>query len=67
MDKLLKDLLTAPGISGYEEQVAQLIKTELEKSCDNVKIDNFGNVISKKVPAKKDYDCHTHGRNRPCR
>lgn len=53
MDKLLKDLLNAPGISGYEETVAEIIKKELEKSCDSVKIDNFGNVISKKGTGKK--------------
>lgn len=60
MDKLLKDLLMAPGISGYEEQVAQIIKTELEKSCDSVKIDNFGNVISKKGNGKKKIMIATH-------
>ncbi|MDD5022496.1 MAG: M42 family metallopeptidase [Endomicrobiaceae bacterium] len=60
MDKLLKDLLMAPGISGYEEEVAQLIKTELEKSCDSVKIDNFGNVISKKGNGKKKIMIATH-------
>ena len=53
MDKLLKELLVAPGISGYEEDVAAIMKRELKKSCDSVKIDNFGNVIAKKGKGTK--------------
>ena len=53
MDKLLKDLFEASGISGYENEVAQIIKKELSKSCDNVKIDDFGNVIGKKGKGTK--------------
>ncbi|MBQ3835196.1 MAG: M42 family metallopeptidase [Elusimicrobia bacterium] len=48
MDKLLKELLEAPGISGCEEAVAEIMKRELSKCCDEVKIDNFGNVIARK-------------------
>ena len=53
MDKLLENLLTASGISGYEHEVAEIIKKELKKSCDDVKIDNFGNVIGRKGKGKK--------------
>ena len=53
MDKLLKDLFEAPGISGYESEVAQIIKKELSKSCIDVKIDDFGNVIGKKGKGSK--------------
>lgn len=53
MDKLLKDLLTVSGISGYEGEVAEIMKKELKKSCDEVKIDNFGNVIARKGKGKK--------------
>ena len=53
MDKLLKDLLTASGISGYEGEVAEIMKKELKKSCDEVTIDNFGNVIARKGKGKK--------------
>lgn len=53
MDKLLKELLEAPGISGCEEAVAEIMKRELSKSCDEVKIDNFGNVIARKGKGKK--------------
>ena len=53
MDKLLKELLVAPGISGYEEDVAAIMERELKKTCDSVKIDNFGNVIAKKGKGSK--------------
>ncbi|MGE4385636.1 MAG: M42 family metallopeptidase [Endomicrobiaceae bacterium] len=53
MDNLLKELLLAPGISGCEEAVAQIMKRELEKTCDEVRIDNFGNVIAKKGKGSK--------------
>ena len=53
MDKLLKELLEAPGISGCEEAVAEIMKRELSKSCDEVKIDNFGNVFARKGNGKK--------------
>lgn len=53
MDELLKKILMAPGISGYESQIAELMKTELQKSCSDVQIDSFGNVIAKKGSGKK--------------
>jgi endoglucanase len=46
MEKLLKDLLEAGGISGYEEAVASLISAELKKYTQNVTTDNFGNVTA---------------------
>jgi len=53
MDNLLKSLLVASGISGYEDDVAEIMKNELQKSCDEVRIDNFGNVIARKGKGKK--------------
>jgi endoglucanase len=35
------------GVSGYEENVAKIIKTSLSKICSTVKTDNLGNVIGK--------------------
>ncbi len=52
MDSLLKKILDASGISGYEKEIAQIMKQELKKTCSEVIIDNFGNVIAKKgLPA----------------
>jgi len=48
MDNLLKKILDAAGVSGYEDEIAQIMKDELKKTCDEVQIDNFGNVIARK-------------------
>lgn len=53
MDELLKKLLLAPGISGYEGPVAKIMEDELKKTCDEVFVDDFGNVIAKKGKGKK--------------
>ena len=53
MDLLLKKILEAPGIPGYESQIAKIMQGELKKSCDEVGIDNFGNVIARKGKGKK--------------
>ncbi len=53
MDELLKSLLLAPGISGSESGIAAIMKSELEKSCDDVHEDSFGNVIAKKGKGPK--------------
>lgn len=48
MDPLLKKILEAAGVSGYEKEIAKIMHDELKKSCDDVQIDNFGNVLAKK-------------------
>jgi len=53
MDPLLKRIIEAAGISGYEKEIARIMFSELKKSCDEVKIDGFGNVIAKKGRGKK--------------
>ncbi|HOW42658.1 MAG TPA: M42 family metallopeptidase [Candidatus Omnitrophota bacterium] len=53
MDPLLKKVLDASGISGYEKEIGELMKQELKKSCDEVSIDAFGNVIARKGKGRK--------------
>lgn len=53
MDGLLKELINAAGVSGYEKEVAGIMHRELKKSCDEVMIDSFGNVIARKGRGKK--------------
>jgi tetrahedral aminopeptidase len=53
MEALLRELLTASGISGYEKDVARIMERELRKSCQEVQIDNFGNVIARKGAGSK--------------
>jgi len=49
---LLKKLCETPGISGYEERIQKVIKEELEKVTDEVKVDKLGNVIGIKKAKK---------------
>ena len=53
MDELMKTILLAPGISGSESGIAGIMKSELEKTCDEVSVDVFGNVIAKKGKGPK--------------
>jgi len=43
---LLEKLSNAHGISGYEGGVREVIKKEVESCVDELKIDNFGNLIA---------------------
>lgn len=49
MDKVmetLEKLSNAHGISGYEEEIREIIKRELEEYVDEFKIDKLGNIIA---------------------
>ncbi len=51
--ELLEKLCLAPGISGFEGEVGEIMRKEFEKSCDSVEVDNFGNVVARKGNGKK--------------
>lgn len=46
--KLLEELICAFGVSGFEADVRDIIKREIEDHVDNVKIDRMGNLIAHK-------------------
>ncbi len=46
--EFLGKLVKAVGVSGYEDEVAELIKSEMEKYADSVEVDTLGNVIGLK-------------------
>lgn len=48
MDTMLKEILSAAGVSGYESGIARVLKKELEGTGAKVSVDDFGNVIAKK-------------------
>ncbi|MBU0761605.1 MAG: M42 family metallopeptidase [Candidatus Altiarchaeota archaeon] len=50
---LLEKLCMAPGISGYEECVADIMVEGLKKTCDEVRVDGFGNVIGRRGSGNK--------------
>jgi len=53
--ELLNRILTTPGVSGREEEVAVVIKEEFDKYCDEVYIHKTNSVIGiKRATRKKD-------------
>ena len=49
---LLKKLCETPGTSGFESQIRDVIEKEIQPYCDEISIDNIGNLIAL-VKAKK--------------
>ncbi len=47
MKDLLEKLSNAPGISGFEDEVRNLMIEELEEYVDEMKVDHLGNLIVK--------------------
>ncbi len=45
LKSLLKKLSDAHGISGYEDDIREIIKAELEDYVDEIRVDKLGNVI----------------------
>jgi tetrahedral aminopeptidase len=48
MDPLLKKIILAAGVSGYESEIAAIMKQELKKTSDAITGDSFGNIIARK-------------------
>lgn len=48
MKELLKKLSNAPGVSGFEDDVRELMINELKSHVDDVSVDNMGNLIAVK-------------------
>ena len=44
--ELLEKLCTSNGISGDEESIRAIIFHEIKNYCDDIKIDNLGNLIA---------------------
>lgn len=51
MKKLIEKLITTPGPSGYESQIREVVRAEVEAFADEVKVDALGNLIVKKSPS----------------
>ena len=45
-DQFLKDLLSTPGTSGFEQQIQQVIRDFAGGFADSVETDVHGNVIA---------------------
>ena len=52
MKKLLQTLTETFGPSGYEDQVREIVRREVESLADEIKVDALGNLIARKHPSK---------------
>lgn len=53
MKKLLQKLTEAFGPSGYEDNVREIVREEVEPLADEIKVDALGNLIARKRPSKQ--------------
>lgn len=53
MINLMRKLSDIPGISGFENEVSEFIKKELQDHVDKIEIDPLGNLIATKKGEKK--------------
>ncbi|WP_407424690.1 M42 family metallopeptidase [Methanobrevibacter sp.] len=53
MMELMKELILAPGVSGGEDEIAEIIERELKDVADTIERDNMGNIIATKKGSKK--------------
>lgn len=49
MKNLLEKLTNAPGISGHEDEVREIIKAEVEPYVDEIEVDTMGNLMATKI------------------
>lgn len=49
----MKELSLAPGVSGSEDEIAQIIERELKDVADKIERDSMGNIIATKKGEKK--------------
>ena len=53
MQEILKTVTQAFGVSGNEEEIREIITTEIKKYVDEIKVDAMGNLIAVKKGKKK--------------
>ena len=46
MNDLIKKLVEAYGPSGFEDQMREIIRPEIEKYADEISVDAMGNLIA---------------------
>ena len=55
--EILADLARAPGVSGFEDGVREVIVRELKPYADELRVDKLGNVIASKGDKKNRKSC----------
>jgi len=56
MKKLLQKLTETFGPSGYEDNVRDIVRAEVESLADEIKVDALGNLIVRRKPSKQTKD-----------
>jgi endoglucanase len=51
MKSLIEKLISTPGPSGYEAQIREVVRAEVEAHADEVTVDALGNLIARKDPS----------------
>jgi len=52
MKNLIRTLVETSGPSGFENEIRKVIRNEIEAFCDEIRIDNMGNLIAVKGSSK---------------
>ncbi len=52
MKKLIQKLVETAGPSGFESGIRKAIRDEVETLCDEIRVDNLGNLIAVKGSAE---------------
>jgi endoglucanase len=48
MKSLIEKIISTPGPSGYEKQIRDVIRSEVEENADDIQVDALGNLIVRK-------------------
>jgi endoglucanase len=60
MKSLIQKIISTPGPSGYEKQIREVIRGEVEAYADEVKVDALGNLIIRKGSGGKKFMLAAH-------
>jgi len=60
MKSLIQKLISTPGPSGYESQIREVIRSEIEDFSDEIQVDALGNLIVRKGSGEKKFMLAAH-------
>jgi putative aminopeptidase FrvX len=60
MKSLIQKIISTPGPSGYEKQIREVIRGEVEAYADEIKVDALGNLIIRKGSGGKKFMLAAH-------
>jgi putative aminopeptidase FrvX len=60
MKSLIQKIISTPGPSGYEKQIREVIRSEVEPYADEIRVDALGNLIVRKGSGDKKFMLAAH-------